>query len=121
MPILVTTVDIGNGQSDSIEVREGDDPVALAHSFVEKHGLPPGLAEALARHLWENLNEAIAAARREMQECNLGCCYEGDYVGEMDGSAQRSLKVRGRSPVAAGDKPCGVVIWAGLPNHHPEG
>jgi hypothetical protein len=58
----VTTVDIGEGQSDCIEVRQGDDPLDLARDFVAKHALPVAITEALAQHLRDNLQEAADAA-----------------------------------------------------------
>jgi hypothetical protein len=60
--ILVTTVDIGEGQSDCIEVRQGDDPLDLARAFVNKHALPIAITDALAQHLRDNLQEAADAA-----------------------------------------------------------
>jgi len=60
--ILVTTVDIGEGRSDCIEVRQGEDPLNLAIAFVEKHALPVAITDALAQHLRDNLLEAAEAA-----------------------------------------------------------
>jgi hypothetical protein len=56
--ILITTVDIGDGKSDLIEVRQGDEPMDLARAFVQKHSLPAAITEALAQHLRDNLREA---------------------------------------------------------------
>lgn len=53
--LLVTTVDIGEGKSDRIEVRRGDVPMEVAREFVVKHGLPPAIIPRLAVHLEENL------------------------------------------------------------------
>ncbi|KAI8475815.1 MAG: hypothetical protein J3K34DRAFT_478827 [Monoraphidium minutum] len=60
--ILITTVDIGDGNSDLIEVRQGDDPFDLAAAFVAKHNLPPAITEALSQHLRDNLQQAGAGA-----------------------------------------------------------
>jgi hypothetical protein len=65
--LLVTTVDIGEGRSDRIEVRLGDVPMDVARGFVIKHGLPPAIIPRLAVHLEENLakvaeQKAAAAA-----------------------------------------------------------
>ncbi|KAI8463811.1 MAG: hypothetical protein J3K34DRAFT_135272 [Monoraphidium minutum] len=60
--ILITTVDIGEGRSDRIEVRYGDEPLELAAAFVERHGLPPSIIDALAQHLHDNLADVAAAA-----------------------------------------------------------
>ncbi|KIZ00561.1 hypothetical protein MNEG_7400 [Monoraphidium neglectum] len=58
--ILITTVDIGEGRADRIEVREGDDPLDLARAFVQKHGLPAAITDALAQHLRDNLRDVAA-------------------------------------------------------------
>ena len=75
--LLVTTVDIGGGRSDRVEVRAGDDPLALARAFVERHGLPAAIVGALGRHLLDNLREAAAA-----QEAAL---YEAEAAGNEEG------------------------------------
>jgi hypothetical protein len=62
--ILVTTVDIGEGRSDCIEVRQGDEPLDLARAFVAKHALPTAITDALAQHLMDNLQEAAEAAEK---------------------------------------------------------
>lgn len=53
--LLVTTVDIGDGKADRIEVRQGDVPLEVANAFVSKHGLPTAVVPRLAMHLEENL------------------------------------------------------------------
>lgn len=60
--LLITTVDIGGGASDRIEVHEGDAPEALAADFVARHGLPDGIVPALAAHLEDNIRDAAEAA-----------------------------------------------------------
>lgn len=56
--VLVTTVDIGGGKSDKIEIRRGDDPADLARAFCERHGLPEGVLAPLTEHLLDNLRKA---------------------------------------------------------------
>ncbi|KAF8057295.1 hypothetical protein HT031_006103 [Scenedesmus sp. PABB004] len=58
--LLVTTVDIGDGASDRIEVREGDVPLEVAAAFVAKHGLPEAITPRLAVHLEDNLAKVAA-------------------------------------------------------------
>ncbi|WIA42412.1 hypothetical protein OEZ86_008411 [Tetradesmus obliquus] len=58
--LLVTTVDIGEGRSDRIEVRLGDVPMDVAREFVIKHGLPPAIIPRLAVHLEDNLAKVAA-------------------------------------------------------------
>ncbi len=60
--LLVTTVDIGGGRSDRIEVRRGDDPSDVARAFCTRHGLPPAIVAPLTGHLEDNLRKAAAAA-----------------------------------------------------------
>lgn len=66
--ILITTVDIGEGKSDQIEVRQGDEPLDLARAFVVKHHLPSTIVEALAHHLHDNLREAAQQRRVTEQQ-----------------------------------------------------
>ncbi len=56
--VLLTTVDIGNGRSDKIEIRKGDDPAEVARAFCGKHGLPEAVLGPLTEHLLENLRKA---------------------------------------------------------------
>ncbi len=56
--VLVTTVDIGNGKSDRIEIRRGDDPADLALAFCQLHSLPEGVLGPLTEHLLDNLRKA---------------------------------------------------------------
>ncbi|PSC72051.1 expressed ef-hand domain-containing [Micractinium conductrix] len=60
--LLVTTVDIGNGEQGRIELRVGDHPVDVARAFCLRHGLPDSIVLPLAQHLEENLAENAAAA-----------------------------------------------------------
>lgn len=56
--ILVTTVDIGGGKSDTIAIRRGDDPADLARAFCDLHSLPDGVLGPLTEHLLDNLRKA---------------------------------------------------------------
>jgi hypothetical protein len=58
--LLVTTVDIGEGRSDRIEVRSCDDVEDVAAAFVAKHGLPTAIKSRLAAHLMDNLAKVEA-------------------------------------------------------------
>jgi hypothetical protein len=71
-PILVTTVDLGDGQSASIAILDGDDPREAAHRFCREHSLPDAIVEPLVLHLLENLEaqeraNAIKASRELSQ------------------------------------------------------
>ncbi|KAF5842487.1 hypothetical protein DUNSADRAFT_6731 [Dunaliella salina] len=56
--ILITTVDIGGGKSDCIELRKGGDPTSAARTFCEKHSLPPHIIAPLTQHILDNLSKA---------------------------------------------------------------
>ncbi|KXZ44639.1 hypothetical protein GPECTOR_64g133 [Gonium pectorale] len=60
--LLVTTVDVGGGTSDRIEVRAGQNPEDVARAFCLRHNLPEGIVGPLAQHLEQNLRKA--ASRR---------------------------------------------------------
>jgi len=53
--LLVTTVEIGEGRSVTIEVFEGDDPRQVALDFCVTHGLPETIVDPLTLHLLDNL------------------------------------------------------------------
>ncbi|KDD75100.1 hypothetical protein H632_c870p0, partial [Helicosporidium sp. ATCC 50920] len=57
--LLITTIDIGDGESRNIELREGDDPHTSALAFCELWALPPAVVEPLAEHLREHLETAL--------------------------------------------------------------
>lgn len=56
--VLITTVDVGEGRTERIEIRQRDEPAELARAFCHKHGLPPTIVAPLAHHLIENLRQA---------------------------------------------------------------
>ncbi|GLC61577.1 Glycosylphosphatidylinositol anchor attachment 1 protein [Pleodorina starrii] len=56
--LLVTTVDVGGGTSERIEVRVGEVPEDVARAFCRRHNLPDAIAGPLAAHLEENLRKA---------------------------------------------------------------
>lgn len=67
--ILITTVDIGEGQNDTIELRKGGDPTSAARAFCEKHGLPPHIVAPLTQHILDNLSKA-KQVRGRCRECS---------------------------------------------------
>jgi hypothetical protein len=66
--ILLTTVDIGDGRSAKIEVREGEDPLVIAALFCQQNGLPDGIVGHLAVHILENLAQAVLEEVQEVDE-----------------------------------------------------
>lgn len=74
--LLVTTVDIGDGKTDRIEVRLGDVPLEVANAFVAKHSLPTAVVPRLAMHLEENLLKVEAQRRAAVSWANScsSCC-----------------------------------------------
>lgn len=64
--ILITTVDIGGGLSDTIELRKGEDPTVAARTFCEKHGLPSHIVGHLTQHILDNLSRAKLEEQRKV-------------------------------------------------------
>ncbi|KAL3139442.1 hypothetical protein ABBQ38_003772 [Trebouxia sp. C0009 RCD-2024] len=65
--ILITTVDIGEGRTAQIKLREGDSPQDAALAFCEDHALDTGIAGPLARHIQGNLERANQDALAQVQ------------------------------------------------------
>ncbi|DBA68546.1 TPA: hypothetical protein ACH3X2_013610 [Trebouxia sp. C0005] len=65
--ILITTVDIGEGRTDQITLREGDSPQDAALAFCQGHALDKGIAGPLARHIQGNLDRARHDALAQTQ------------------------------------------------------
>jgi hypothetical protein len=57
--VLVTTVDVGDGRSKTIEMRRSDDPAIVARDFAAKNGIPASIVKQLAAHLEEHFREAL--------------------------------------------------------------
>jgi hypothetical protein len=53
--LLTITVEIGNGQQESILIREDDDPNLLAYEFSQIHGINEQLREILAEQIRANM------------------------------------------------------------------
>jgi len=53
--MLHMTVEIGDGRSDTIDVRDGDDPRALADAFCRMHDLSVNVVEPLSDHIKANI------------------------------------------------------------------
>ncbi|MEW5317077.1 MAG: hypothetical protein WDW38_008408 [Sanguina aurantia] len=60
--LLVTTVDIGGGRSERIEIRHGDDPSDAARHFCDRHRLPPSIVGPLTEHILDNIRKATTPA-----------------------------------------------------------
>ncbi|EFJ40059.1 hypothetical protein VOLCADRAFT_120064 [Volvox carteri f. nagariensis] len=58
--LLVTTVDVGGGISERIEVRVGEIPEDVARAFCRRYNLPDAIVGPLATHLEDNLRKAAA-------------------------------------------------------------
>lgn len=63
--VLITTVDIGGGKSDKIELRKGDEPADAAREFCTKHKLPPSIIGPLTQHILENMAKAKQTAEAQ--------------------------------------------------------
>ncbi|GFR40398.1 hypothetical protein Agub_g950 [Astrephomene gubernaculifera] len=63
--LLVTTVDVGGGASERIEVRAGENPEDVARAFCQQHHLPDAIIAPLAAHLDENLRKAALSRMQQ--------------------------------------------------------
>eukprot|EP00983_Pelagomonas_calceolata_P038750 1136908-Pelagomonas_calceolata.AAC.4 len=78
--ILITTVDIGGGKSDCIELRKGGDPTSAARTFCEKHSLPPHIIAPLTQHILDNLSKAKQVGHvdgRQLGQAVAVTCHRG--------------------------------------------
>ena len=57
--VLVMTVEIADGMSDAIEVREGDSAATLAQQFCAKNNLPDRVVGPLTSHIEGNLSRVM--------------------------------------------------------------
>ncbi|KAG2386621.1 hypothetical protein C9374_002365 [Naegleria lovaniensis] len=64
--ILLMTVDIGDGRSDTITVKEDDSYLDLAKKFQEKHNLIPAIIEPLAEHIKFNVEKVLKERTMDM-------------------------------------------------------
>lgn len=78
--VLITTVDIGGGRSDRIELRQGDSPEDAARAFCELHNIPSSVVAPLTEHILDNLrkanlsklesaNEHVGKIAAQLQQC----------------------------------------------------
>lgn len=93
--LVIMTVDIGNGKSCAIHVRQGDDPVELANRFVEEQELDPNaviaevdgapvvLLSMLIDHIRHNKQAAYERVCASIQHghSTLGVGDDGDLSG----------------------------------------
>lgn len=57
--LLIMTIEIGDGQKDTLRVFENDDPNDLAKAFCEKHGLNPNIIYPLAQNIYSNMEQVL--------------------------------------------------------------
>jgi hypothetical protein len=57
--LLIMTIEIGDGQKDTLRVFENDDPNELAKQFCEKHGLNPNIVYPLAQNIYANMEQVL--------------------------------------------------------------
>lgn len=68
--VLITTVDIGGGESDRIVMRRGDNAATAAREFVQRHGLSESVLDPLTKHMKDNL----VKAKRDAKVCPYTSC-----------------------------------------------
>lgn len=66
--VLVTTIDIGNGEAQNVELRRDDSPERVARAFVDLNGLSTAVVGPLAEHLQQHLDKAL-----QVRTCGGGC------------------------------------------------
>ncbi|OMJ78202.1 hypothetical protein SteCoe_22048 [Stentor coeruleus] len=52
---LIMTIELGDGQQQHIKIHASDDPIQLAHDFIQVHQLNPELEQSLASLIKQNL------------------------------------------------------------------
>jgi hypothetical protein len=71
--LLITTVDLGNGEQDQIELHEGEQPHDAAQKFCEAHGLPEAVVQPLVQHILSSLELSMVSQQEETGR-RLGAC-----------------------------------------------
>ncbi|KAK9818631.1 hypothetical protein WJX74_005925 [Apatococcus lobatus] len=94
--LLVTTVDIGDGRSDKVHLREGDSPLDAAKALCRRNGLPEEVVEPLRQHIQSHLQAAQQGAEEESGEA---AGIQTQQAAKQQPSGQRS---RPRSAKPAG-------------------
>jgi hypothetical protein len=57
--VLVTTVDVGEERSKTLEMRKSDDPAIVARQFADDNGIPASIIQPLTVHLEEHFRQAL--------------------------------------------------------------
>ena len=52
---LIMTIELGDGQQEHIKIHSSDDPIQLAHNFIQSHQLSSDLEESLANLIKQNI------------------------------------------------------------------
>ena len=52
---LVMTIELGDGQQEHIKIHSSDDPIQLAHDFIQSHQLSSDLEQSLANLIKQNI------------------------------------------------------------------
>ena len=76
------TVDIGDGRSDTITVREEDSYVDLAKQFQDKHGLIADVIEPLAEHIKFNVEKVLKEKTMDMIKSSQSNVYSRSPVSK---------------------------------------
>ena len=57
--LLIMTIEIGDGQQDTLYVYEDDDPYSVAHKFVSKHNLNENIISPLSQNIYNNMEQVL--------------------------------------------------------------
>lgn len=113
--LLIMTIEIGDGQKDTLRVFENDDPNDLAKEFCDKHGLNPNIVYPLAQNIYANMEQVLQErlealnyggneypeGKDQLQEYSkfpeqkTGGFREGDYEEDNQPTEQKSLDNQG--------------------------
>jgi hypothetical protein len=79
--LLIMTIEIGDGQKDTLRVFENDDPNDLAKAFCDKHGLNPNIIYPLAQNIYSNMEQVL---QERLEALNYGGSEyaEGNQEGQ---------------------------------------
>ncbi|GIM06636.1 hypothetical protein Vretimale_10899 [Volvox reticuliferus] len=108
--LLVTTVDVGGGVSERIEVRVGEIPEDVARAFCRRYNLPDAIVGPLAAHLEENLRKA--AGNRDGKPALEGAAAGSDGGGGPYDPPHRTRSPKRHSPTQT--KPSGGIGGVGV-------
>jgi len=103
--LLIMTIEIGDGNRDTLRVFEDDDPYELARRFCELHQLNPQIVEPLAHNIYANIEKVL----EERAQGNNGSVNVEDAQQARDNEArQQDQRQMSQNESEGGFKDMGV-------------